>query len=76
MSIPVALDDVQVTVRLAVVSFKVVVPALPVIAPPGVTVQVMAVAACDAVAPRPIVKATAIEPRVTAPRDLRIFDPF
>jgi len=76
LSVPVALDDVQVTVRPAVVSFRMVVPALPVIAPPGVTVQVNGAAACDAVALRPIVKATTIGVRVATLRDLRIFDPF
>ena len=45
------------------------------IAPPGVTVQVL-VAASDAVAVRPMVRATTTGVRVAAPRDLRIFDPF
>jgi hypothetical protein len=50
----------------------VVVPAVPVIAPPGATVQVK-VAACAAVALKPRDKAATNEVRAAAPRGLRIF---
>jgi hypothetical protein len=49
----------QLTVVPDVVSLSTVVPALPEIVPPGVTDQVMAVAAKDVEAPKPIARAAA-----------------
>src|SRR5437588_3513314 len=57
LSEPASFDDVQDSEIFDVVSVSVVVPAFPVIAPPGVTVQ--AAAAKAGVLPRPIVRAAA-----------------
>ncbi len=66
LSEPVSFDDVQDSEMFDVVSFSVVVPAFPVMAPPGQTDQVAAVAAGDDAAPSPIVRAAAPAAKIVA----------
>jgi hypothetical protein len=68
---PFAVEDVQVTDWPAVTSVTLVVPALPVVAPPGVTVHVAAVAKAGAAA-RPMTDAVAALMISAFPKRLRI----
>ena len=68
---PVVAEDVQVTDWPAVVSVTTVVPALPVVAPPGLTVHVAAVANAGAAA-MPITAAVAALVMSALPKRLRI----
>ena len=68
---PVVAEDVQVTDWPAVVSVTTVVPALPVVAPPGLTVHVAAVANAGAAA-MPMTAAVAALVMSALPKRLRI----
>src|SRR5215472_13914596 len=70
LSVPLMVEDVHVTVRPAVTSFTVVVPAFAVTAPPGLTVQV--VAASAGAAANPTTDATAALRTRALPKLLRI----
>lgn len=69
LSVPFATDDVQLTDRPAVESFTVVVPAVAVTAPPGLTVQVAANAGAAA---KPITDAAPAVTTRALPKVLRI----
>src|ERR1700722_7105081 len=71
LSEPVLVEVLQLTVRFDVVSLKVVTPAFPVIEPPGLALQVLAVTAEDAVALMPITSAADMTVK-SAPAGLRI----
>src|SRR5215472_16110649 len=70
LSVPLRAEDVQVTERPAVTSFTVVAPAVPVTAPPGLTVQV--VAASAGAAAKPITDAAAAPRTRDLPKALKI----
>src|SRR5579871_20225 len=76
LAVPLPLDDVQVRTLPVLVSFRVVVPALAVMAPPGLTVQVAAtpafVAAPAALADRASIPASATPVTRALPARLRI----
>jgi len=65
-------DDAHVSTVPLLVSFSVVLPALPVTAPPGLIVQVEAVVATAVAVPAPIASAATPLPRRTAVRCLRV----
>ena len=71
LSVPFAVEDVQVTDWPAVVSVTTVFPAVPVVAPPGLTVHVAAVANAGATA-MPITAAVAALVISAFPKRLRI----
>jgi len=70
LSVPAATEDVQVTDAPAVASVTVVVPAVPVTAPPGLTVQLAAARA--GAAAKPITDATVALMTRALPQALRI----
>src|SRR5215831_20311567 len=72
LAVPLPLDVLQVKTLPVFVSFSVVTPALAVMAPPGLTVQVAATAAAEPM-PRPRTPASAALTTRALPARLRIF---